>query len=74
LGSGATSNDACVDYGVAPSSVYAPLNTPVGPNIGDFLYQDISVSIPVVNGWYSNGTFAYQVTGGMGQISTSVPC
>lgn len=69
-----TSAQACLNYVSAPSIIYAPLNTPVGPNVGDYLYSDSAVTTPVSDGWYSNGTFAYQVTGGLGQITSSAPC
>ena len=67
--------NACNNF-VSPNPIYAPLNTPVGPNVGDYLYQTPGnpPTNPVSNGYYSNGTFAYLVTGVAGQITSSVPC
>ena len=69
-----TSTQACLNYASTPVNIYAPLNTPVGPNVGDYLYTDPAITTPASAGWYSNGTFAYLVTGVAGQITSSAPC
>ncbi len=71
LGSGATSNDACTD--VTLTSVYAPLAGGPGPNVGETLYQDTATTIPVADGYYSNGVAWYRVTGGAGLITETDP-
>jgi len=74
LGTGATANDACINYVSSPVNIYAPASGGPGPNVGEFLYTNIETTNPVPNGYYSNGTFAYSVTGDLGQITGSVPC
>ena len=74
LGTGATSNDACIDFGSAPNTIYGSVSGGVGPNVGETLYYNSSLSTPVINGYYSNGTRWYQVTGGSGIISLSNLC
>jgi hypothetical protein len=73
LGTGATSNDACVDFGSAPNTIYGTVSGGIGPNVGEYLYFNTSLTIAVANGYYSNGTAWYQVTGGAGQITSSDP-
>ena len=74
LGTGATSSDACIDFGVAPNTIYGSVAGGVGPNVGETLYFNSGLSVPVINGYYSNGTRWYQVTGGSGIISLSNLC
>ena len=74
LGTGGTSNDACVDFGSAPNTIYGSVSGGVGPNVGETLYYNSSLSTPVINGYYANGTRWYQVTGGSGIISLSNLC
>ena len=69
LGTGLTENDACVDFSGAPNTIYGTVSGGIGPNVGEFLYYDSGLSIPVINGYYSNGTAVFQVTGGLGQIT-----
>jgi hypothetical protein len=75
LGTGATSNDACTDFGSAPNTIYGTVSGGIGPNVGEYLYQTAGnpPTNPVANGYYSNGTAWYQVTGGLGQITSSDP-
>jgi hypothetical protein len=73
LGSGATFSAACTNFGSSPINVYAPLSGGTGPNVGEYLYTDTNVSVVVPNGYYSNGTAWFQVTGGLGQITSSDP-
>ena len=73
LGTGSTSNDACTDFGSAPNTIYGTVAGGIGPNVGEYLYFNTALTIPVVNGFYSNGTAWYQVTGGLGQITSSDP-
>jgi hypothetical protein len=75
LGTGATANDACVDYGSAPNTIYGTVAGGPGPNIGEYLYLTLGnpPTNPVANGYYSNGTAVFQVTGGSGQITSVDP-
>ena len=73
LGTGATANDACTDFGSAPNTIYGTVAGGIGPNVGEFLYANTALTIPVTNGYYSNGVAWYQVTGGVGQITSTDP-
>jgi len=73
LGTGSTANLACVDYGSAPNTIYGTVSGGPGPNIGEYLYFNSSLTIAVANGYYSNGTAVFQVTGGLGQITAVDP-
>ena len=74
LGTGATSNDACVNYGISPISVYAPPAQGPGPNVGETLYLDSALTTEVPDNYYSNGTAWYLVSGGTaGEITSSDP-
>ena len=73
LGSGATFSAACTNFGSSPINVYAPLAGGIGPNVGEYLYTDTNTSVAVPNGYYSNGTSWFEVTGGLGQITSSNP-
>lgn len=75
LGTGSTANLACSDYLSAPNTIYGTVSGGVGPNIGEFLYTSPGnpPTNPVVDGFYSNGTAVFQVTGGGGQITSSDP-
>ena len=69
LGTGVTANDACIDYGSAPNQIYGTVAGGPGPNAGEFLYFDTALTIPVINGYYSNGTAAFIVSGGLGEVT-----
>jgi hypothetical protein len=75
LGSGATVNDACVAFASSPGPVYGSVAGGIGPNINETLYSEPGVppTVTVPDGYYSNGTAWYQVTGGLGQITASDP-
>ena len=73
LGTGSTPSDACIDYGSAPNTIYGTVSGGVGPNIGEYLYYNSSLTIAVANGYYSNGTAVFNVTGGVGQITSVDP-
>ena len=73
LGTGSTSSLACTDFGSAPNTIYGTVAGGIGPNVGEFLYANTALTIPVTNGYYSNGTAWYQVTGGAGQITSTDP-
>lgn len=69
LGTGVTANDACIDYGIAPNQIYGTVAGGAGPNAGEFLYFDTTLTTPVADGYYSNGTAAFLVSGGLGEIT-----
>jgi hypothetical protein len=73
LGTGTTANLACTDFGSAPNTIYGTVAGGIGPNVGEYLYANTLLTIPVTNGYFSNGTAWYEVTGGAGQITSSDP-
>jgi hypothetical protein len=75
LGTGATANDACTAFSSSPQTIYGSVAGGVGPNIGEYLYETVGIPLSdaVPNGFYSNGTATFEVTGGLGQITSSDP-
>ena len=73
LGTGSTANLACADFSSAPNTIYGTVAGGIGPNVGESLFVNTGLTIAVANGYYSNGTAWYQVTGGLGQITQSDP-
>jgi hypothetical protein len=74
LGYDATlASTACSNFTSSPITVYGPVASGIGPNVGETLYTNTSLSTTVSNGYYSNGTAWYQVTGGAGLITSSNP-
>ena len=72
LGSGATIQESCNNSNT-PTNYYGGVSGGTGPNVGEFLFVNTLLSTPVNNGYYSNGTSWFQVTGGTGQITSSDP-
>ena len=75
LGTGGTANAACLDYSGAPNTIYGTVAGGPGPNIGEYLYTTPGnpPTNPVADGYYSNGTAVFQVSGGLGQITAVDP-
>jgi hypothetical protein len=75
LGTGATANDSCTAFSSSPQTIYGSISGGVGPNVGEYLYEATGRPLTDVapDGYYSNGTAWYQVTGGLGQITSSNP-
>jgi hypothetical protein len=75
LGTGGTANDACIAFSASPQTIYGSVAGGVGPNVGEYLYETAGRPLTdvVPNGYYSNGTAWFQVTGGAGQITSSDP-
>ena len=75
LGTGATANSACVDYSSTPDIIYGTVAGGPGPNAGEFLYTTPGnpPTVPVADGYYSNGTAVFIVSGGLGQITSVDP-
>lgn len=71
LGTGGTSTAACV---ATPRAIYGQPSQVDGPDFGETLYEDSALSDVVPNGFYSDGTRWYGVTGGSGVISSSALC
>jgi hypothetical protein len=69
LGTGATANDACTDFISAPNTIYGTVAGGPGPNAGEYLYFDTALTVPVIDGYYSNGTAAFLVSGGLGEVT-----
>jgi len=75
LGTGATANDACTAFSASPQTIYGTVAGGVGPNVGEYLYETAGIPLTdaVPDGFYSNGTAWFQVSGGLGQITSSDP-
>ena len=75
LGTGGTANAACLAFSASPQTIYGSVAGGVGPNVGEYLYESTGRPLTdvVPNGFYSNGTAWYEVTGGLGQITSSDP-
>ena len=75
LGTGSTPNNACVDFGTAPNTIYGTVSGGIGPNIGEFLYTTPGnpPTNPVADGYYSDGTRVFTVSGGSGEITAVDP-
>lgn len=75
LGSGATANDACTNFGSSPQTVYGSVAGGPGPNIGETLYQTAGnpPTVAAPDGYYSNGVAWYLVSGGSGLITSVDP-
>jgi hypothetical protein len=69
LGTGATVNDACTDFISSPNTIYGTVAGGPGPNESEFLYFDTSLTTPVIDGYYSNGTAVFLVSGGLGEVT-----
>ncbi len=69
-----SASTACSDFSSSPSNYYAPLVDGPGPNVGEVLYSNTSTTIPVSNGYYSNGVDWFLVTGGSGVITLRANC
>jgi hypothetical protein len=69
LGTGSTANDACNDFTSAPNTIYGTVAGGPGPNAGEFLYFNTGLTIPVADGYYANGTAAFLVSGGAGEVT-----
>jgi hypothetical protein len=70
LGTGSTSGAACL---ATPQIVYGAYPDRPQPNIGETLYNNSSLTITAPNGYYSNGTAWWQITGGSGVITATDP-
>ena len=75
LGTGATANDACTAFSSSPQTIYGSVAGGIGPNVGEFLYETAGIPLTDVapDGFYSNGTAWFQITGGLGEITSSSP-
>jgi hypothetical protein len=63
---------ACTNFVLSPSNYYlSPSLNPL--DIGDYIYTDTSLTTPAPNGYYSDGTGWYLVSGGSGQITGNDP-
>lgn len=75
LGTGNTTTDACNDYWSAGTNFYGQLSGGVGPNIYEYLYTNPTNPLTGLapDGYYSNGTGWFLITGGTGQIISDDP-
>ena len=67
LGSGDTQNGACA---ASTTSLYTTRSQGPTIEVGDELYIDALTTIPAPDGYYSDGTTWYRVTGGAGEVTT----
>jgi len=75
LTSGATANDACTS--VTTYTIYSSSSFPQGPTVGEFLFLDSALTNPVNNGWWGDGSSAFETDGTIGspgQILSEDPC
>ena len=75
LGTGSTANDSCVNFSGSPETIYGTVAGGPGPNFGEFLYLTPGnpPTNPVADGYYSNGTAVFLVSGGLGEITAVDP-
>jgi len=75
LGTGSTANDSCVDFSGSPNTIYGTVSGGPGPNVEEFLYLTPGnpPTNPVADGYYSNGTAIFLVSGGLGEITSVSP-
>lgn len=66
-------NTACTNFSTSPITVYGAPSGGPGPNVGEVLYSDSGLTTTVPDGYYSNGTAWFLVTGGSGLITSSDP-
>jgi hypothetical protein len=73
LGTGSTESLACNGFYSAPNTIYGAVAGGIGPNDGEYLFTDTILNTLAPNGYYSNGTAWFLVSGGLGQITSSSP-
>jgi hypothetical protein len=67
-----TAGGACTDS-ATPHSYYSAYVDRPQPNIGEFLYNDNTLTTPASDGFYSNGVAWWEITGGSGEITSTDP-
>jgi hypothetical protein len=65
-----TTVDAC---SASTNSYYSAYVDRPQPNIGEYLYDDNTLTTPSGDGYYSNGVAWWQITGGLGLITATDP-
>jgi hypothetical protein len=65
---------ACSNFSITPQQLYGQPSGGPGPNVGESLFADSLFTTPAADGFYSNGTNYYEITGGLGEITTSGTC
>jgi outer membrane biosynthesis protein TonB len=74
LGYDATlASTACSNFPSSTITVYGAISSGPGPNIFEELYTDTNLSTFASDGYYSNGTAWYRVTGGLGEVTEVNP-
>ena len=66
LGYGTTPNDAC---SATETAYYGTRSGGPTIEVTEILYSNISASFPAINGYYSDGTILYLVSGGVGEVT-----
>ena len=65
--------DASSACSTTPNTTFYSASPTLG--VGSFLYSDVELTVPAPNFfWYSNGTTAFRVSGGAGEITSSEAC
>jgi hypothetical protein len=67
-----TPGAACTDF-ATPHAYYSAYVDRPQPNIGEYLYDDNTLTTPAGDGYYSNGVAWWQITGGAGLITATDP-
>jgi hypothetical protein len=67
LGYGDTPNHACT---ATETAYYGTRSGGPTIDVSEILYSDVTTSFPAVDGYYSDGTAWYQVTGGAGEVTS----
>jgi len=70
LGTGLTSSNAC---SASTQTIYGAYADRPQPDIFEYLYLDNTLTTPAPNGYYSNGTAWWQITGGLGEVTSTDP-
>jgi hypothetical protein len=66
LGYGTTPNNAC---SATETAYYGTRSGGPTIEVTEILYSNISASFPAINGYYSDGTILYLVSGGVGEVT-----
>ena len=67
LGYSTIPNQACT---TTETSYYGTQSGGLTIEVGEFLYSDTSTLTPAINGYYSDGTILYIVSGGLGEVTS----
>jgi hypothetical protein len=69
----ASTGVACNNFTISPQIYYSAYVDRPQPNIGEYLYNDNTLTTPAADGYYSNGVAWWEITGGAGLITSTDP-